>query len=201
MGMPGGHERREERQGLGLHAHAEVPGAMSQPETTHLRATLTAAKQPQLWPLPLGPAVVPGPLSPRDMHHGSSLGPPGFAHPFPHLRASPVLPSRSLSACPPRTAPPNQESSPDPLSQIHGGLSSGLLPGFLEVRLLSRVTRWTRLTPWQMTAGGPLTSRPPPTRELETSVPTSLACGEQQETAVGTGTKWQSLPFCPPLPT
>lgn len=64
MGMPGGHERREERQGLGLHAHAEVPGAMSQPETTHLRATLTAAKQPQLWPLPLGPAIVPGPLSP-----------------------------------------------------------------------------------------------------------------------------------------
>lgn len=51
MGIQGAHEQQEERQGLGL--HAEVPGAVILPETTHphLRTTLTAAKQPQPRPL------------------------------------------------------------------------------------------------------------------------------------------------------
>lgn len=42
MGVQGGREQWEERQGLGL--NAEVPCAKIQPETTHLKTTLIVAK-------------------------------------------------------------------------------------------------------------------------------------------------------------
>lgn len=60
MGIQGAHEQQEERQGLGL--HAEVPGAVILPETTHPPEDHTHSGKTASTPAPPPSSVVPGPV-------------------------------------------------------------------------------------------------------------------------------------------
>lgn len=167
LGMQGGHEQREERQGLGL--HAEVPGAMSQPETTHPPEDHTDSCKTASTPAPPAPSS----RSPRTpstpfpatcitcVHRGLLALPTCFPTWGPLLSfclAVCFRPAR-LARLPLTRNVPRPLCTSHPFSPIHEASPLAFRQAFSKSGF-SAVTRWTRRWPWHMTAGGPLTPRP-----------------------------------------